>query len=177
MDTCLDWDKVLAHCVTAQSSHIVHQCNLQWKQLAGQVENAIPTSALTEYTAEKIARSGLSFSNLLTAIQRDGPSRLRAILSEPDASGNVRVMNTAATIQKLVDYFVATYPAEVVDSASPKPPQRCSEPSMATPVCPAADLQLPSSQTSPSTLALYLCRRENGYDLPDPEYRQWLAQA
>ena len=48
---------------------------------------------------------------------------------------------------------------------------------MATPVRPAADLQLPSSQISPSTLALYLRCRENGYDLPDPEYRRWFAQA
>ena len=160
IDTCLDWDKVFAHGVTAQSSYKVHRYNLQWKQLAGQVKNAIPTSALTEYAAEKIARSGLSFSNLLTAVKREGPSGLRAILSEPDASGKPWVTKTAAIIQKLVDHFVANYPAEAVDSPVPPPSQLSSEPSMATPVRPAADLQLPSSPISPSTLALYQRHRE-----------------
>ena len=139
------------HCFTSSSVLARHNMLAKSKQLLAELAVKIPRSCLSASMADKIAKSGLSFNDLQLAFSRGGRSGTGRLLSEADGTGKPRVTKTASVIRKLGDFF--------------EPPGTTSN----------HDVSNQQVLVTGEQLALFLRRKEEGYDLPDPEYIAWLS--
>ena len=133
--------------------HVNHKLSESHERSA-ELKRRIPKNSLSLSMADKIAKSGLTYTDLQLVYQRKGRDGLRLLLQERNSEKRVRVTTSMKMVDKLSDYFAAL----------------CSPKETASKV-PRLNL-LP--ELSAEKLALYQKRKREGYDLPDKECLAWL---
>ena len=148
----LPTEVLLQHSITLQSSVTLVIARQKSKALLVMLRSKVPKDALTDGMADKISKSGLGYSDLLLAYQRQGDIGVARLLGEMSANGKVRVTKSKPVLAKLTK-FLSSIPATATSACAPIVPALSAE-----------------------RLALFRCRLQEGYDNPlqDSVYEQWV---
>ena len=146
----LPTEVLLQHSITLQLSVTLVIARQKSKALLVMLRSKVPKDALTDGMADKISKSGLGYSDLLLAYQRQGDIGVARLLGERSADGKVRVTKSKPVLAKLTK-FLSSIPAT----------------SACAPIVPAL---------SAERLALFRRRLQEGYDNPlqDSVSEQWV---
>ncbi|XP_065194251.1 uncharacterized protein LOC135825567 [Sycon ciliatum] len=168
---------ILEHSIQVGSALSVLAVREASKGVYAELRSRFPKPALSDHMAKKIANSGIRYSHLVLAFDRNRGTGIQTLLQERDGNGRVRVTKSSAIAKRIADHLGSERPI-TSNTASQATPDHASGSAAAAgaaalpPVPATTSRAMP--QLSAQTLALYRRRRDNGYDLPDPQYQQWL---
>ena len=136
---------LLKHSCSLQSAWVVTLLSEKEKKSAEELKAKIPKACLSASMATKIVHAGLTYSDLELAAERKGEEGLRLLLQERTPTGKARITSSSKVVGGLAKHF-----------------------------CPSQEFRTPLAEITEEKLALFMKRKEEGYDIPDKEYHQWL---